>query len=105
MSSRRRSNVLVSLSVDGVSIEGVSEVLHTVYQHFRDHFKRTSNQRPDIGGLMFTTLSAVEGADLIKSFLLEEIKASIWDCDSFKCPGPDGINLGLFKDFLGFVED
>lgn len=104
MSSHRRSNALISLSVDGVSIEGVSEVRHTVYQHFRDHFKRTSNQRPDIGGLVFKTLSAVEGVDLIKPFLLEEIKAAIWECDSFKCPEPDGINLGFFKDFWDLLK-
>ena len=96
MSSRRCSNALVSLTMDGVSIEGVSEVRHTVYQHFRNHFKRTSNVRPDIGGLVFTSLSATEGAYLIKPFLLEEIKTAIWDYDSFKCPGPDGINLGFF---------
>jgi len=104
MSSRRRSNALVSLTVDGVSIEGVSEVRHTVYQHFKNHFKRTSNVRPDIGGLVFTSLSAAEGADLIKLFLLEEIKATIWDCNSFKCPGPDGINLGFFKDFWDMLK-
>jgi hypothetical protein len=44
---------------------------------FRDHFKRTSSLRPDIDGLLFTTLSEVEGADLIKPFLLEEIKAVV----------------------------
>jgi hypothetical protein len=40
-----------------------------------------------------------EGVDFIKPFLLEEIKAAIWDCDSYKCPGLDGINLGFFKEF------
>jgi len=99
MSSRRRSNALVSLIVDGVSIEGVSEVRHTVYQHFKHHFKKTANYRPNISGLLFKSLSVAEGADLIKPFLSEEIKAAIWDCDSFKCPGPDGIILGFFKDF------
>ena len=99
MSSRRRSNALVSLIEDGISIEGVSEVRNIVYQHFKHHFKKTTNYRPDISGLLFKSLSVMEGVDLIKPFLLEEIKAAIWDCDSFKCPGPDGINLGFFKDF------
>ena len=48
---------------------------------------------------MFNSISVTEGADLIKPFMLEEIKVAIWDCDSFKCPGLDGINLGFFKDF------
>lgn len=48
---------------------------------------------------MFKSLSDTEGAALIKPFLLDEIKAAIWDCDNYKCHGPDGINLGFYKDF------
>ncbi|GAU26327.1 hypothetical protein TSUD_56250 [Trifolium subterraneum] len=29
---------------------------------------------------------------------------AIWDCDSFKCPGPDGINIGLFTDFWDLTK-
>ncbi|PNX63424.1 cysteine-rich receptor-like protein kinase, partial [Trifolium pratense] len=28
-----------------------------------------------------------------------EVKSAVWDCDSFKSPGPDGINFGFIKDF------
>jgi len=72
---------------------------HAVYQYFKTHFQRSPVQRPDIGGLVFNSLAAAQGADLIKPFMLEEIKDAIWDCDSYKCPGPDAINLGFFKDF------
>jgi len=48
---------------------------------------------------VFNSISVAEGVDLIKPFQLKEVKDVIWDCDSFKCPGPDGINLGFFKDF------
>ena len=99
MLSRRRANSIITLLANGVNIEGVEPVRHTVFQHFHNHFKRNAQVRPDIGGLVFKSLSAENGADLIKHFLLEEIKAAVWDCDSFKCPGPDGINLGFFKDF------
>jgi len=27
------------------------------------------------------------------------LKAAVWDCDSFKSFGPDGIPLGFIKDF------
>lgn len=27
------------------------------------------------------------------------VKAVVWDCDSFKCPGPDGVNFGFIKQF------
>jgi len=75
-----------------------------VFHHFQNHFKRIPQARPDIGGLLFKSLSETEGADLIKPFLLEEIKAAIWDCDSFKCHRPDGINLGFFKVFLEVLK-
>jgi len=99
MSSRKRSNSIISLLVDGVNIEGVEPVRQTVFQHFHSHFKRSPQARPEIGGLVFNTLSVAERDDLIKPFLLAEIKAAVWDCDSFKCPGPDGVNLGFFKEF------
>jgi len=53
---------------------------------------------------VFKSLSVMKGADLIKPFLLEEIKAVVWECDNFKCPGPDGINLGFFKDFWEILK-
>jgi hypothetical protein len=53
---------------------------------------------------VFKSLSEMEGAALIKPFILEQIKATIWDCDSYKCPGPDGINLGFFKDFWDVLK-
>jgi len=99
MSSRKSLNSIISLSADGVQIDGVDAVRQTVFQHFHDHFQRRLHVRPTIGGLMFKSLSDTEGAALIKPFILEEIKAAIWDCDSYKCLGPDGINLGFFKGF------
>jgi hypothetical protein len=104
MSSRKRSNSIISLLADCVTIEGVEPVWQTVFQHFQNHFKRIPQTRPDIDGLVFNTLSVAEGADLTKPFLLAEIKAAVWDCDSFRCPGPDGINLGFFKDFWEILK-
>ncbi|GAU34874.1 hypothetical protein TSUD_19540 [Trifolium subterraneum] len=44
-------------------------------------------------------LNQVESGSLIKPFSEAEVRATVWDCDSFKSPGPDGINFGFFKDF------
>jgi hypothetical protein len=41
----------------------------------------------------------VEGSSLTKPFSELEVKEAVWDCDSFKSPGPDGVNFGFFKDF------
>jgi len=104
MSSRRRSNVIVSIYVDGEQIEGVQEVRNDDFDHFSRHFKRVDVERPCLRKMVVKSLSNEEGADLIKPFLLDEIKETMWDYDSFKSPGPDGINLGFFKRFLGYDE-
>ena len=81
-------------------MELILKVWNLCVKRFFNIFIITCQQaRPYIGGLVFKSLSAADGANLIKLFLLEEIKAAVWECDSFKCPSPDGINLGLFKDF------
>ncbi|MCI69491.1 endonuclease/exonuclease/phosphatase family protein [Trifolium medium] len=36
---------------------------------------------------------------MTKPFLAAEVKAAVWDCDSLKCPGPNGISFGFIKDF------
>jgi hypothetical protein len=51
--------------------------------------------------LVFKQLNLVESGTLTRPFLEAEVKAAVWDCDSFKSPGPDGVNFGFFKDFWG----
>jgi len=29
----------------------------------------------------------------------------VWDCDNFKCPGPDGISLGFIKKIWDMLKD
>ena len=44
-------------------------------------------------------MSYAEGRSLILPFTEAEVKVAVWDCDSFKSPGPDGVNIGFIKDF------
>ncbi|GAU16594.1 hypothetical protein TSUD_233460 [Trifolium subterraneum] len=104
MSSRRQSNTIGSLIVEGRTIDKVPEVRQAVFHHFSHHFHKTLYHRPDISGLMFKSLTAEDSDGLVQPFLLEEIKEAVWDCDSFKCPGPDGINIGFLKDFWDLLK-
>jgi hypothetical protein len=52
-----------------------------------------------VENLEFNRLSMAECSSLTKPFSEAKVKATIWDYDSFKSPGPDGINFGFFKDF------
>jgi len=105
LASRRRRNSLCSIVVDGVLVEGVQPVRNVVCSHFANHFRAQRAARPGIGHLQFRQLSCMEGGSLIKPFFVNEFKAVVWDCDSFKSPGPDAINLGFIKDFWVEMKD
>jgi len=36
---------------------------------------------------------------------MEEVKNAVWEIDSFKCLGPDGVNFGFIKEFWGDMKD
>jgi len=80
-------------------VEGVKGVSGAVFDHFRNHFKSLVDFRPSVDDLAFKVISIEEGSSLTNLFSEEEVKCAIWDCDSFKISGPDGVNLGFFKDF------
>lgn len=105
MSSRRRHNALCSISVDGVVVEGVQPIRTAVYTHFADHFQAINVERPSVANLNFRSLSVSEGGILIKPFSVQEIREAVWDCDSDKSPGPDGITFGFIKEFWLDMKD
>jgi len=101
MSSRKRRNAIPFFLVNGVLVEGVDNVRGAVYSHFQED----RVDRPTMEALNFRRLTHNEGIGLIKSFSVEEVKAAVWDCDNFKCPGPDGISLGFIKKIWDMLKD
>jgi hypothetical protein len=91
--------------VDGVRVEGVNPVRQAVFYHFSSHFRASNTARPSVEDFQFRTLSYMEGGSLVKPFSVEEVKAALWDCDSYKSPGPDGINFGFLKEFWLELRD
>lgn len=75
MSSQRRLNAIISNNVNGVHIEGVEGVRNTIFQHFQSHFIEVMLSRSGVGDLSFKTISMENGANLIRPFVLKEIKA------------------------------
>ena len=92
---RRCSNTLVSIVVDGAVVEGVQPVRRAVFDHFSAHFQATGAPRPAVDYLVFRTLTYAKVGGLTRPFSKEEIKVAVWDCDSFKSHGPDGVNFGF----------
>ncbi|CAJ2678325.1 unnamed protein product [Trifolium pratense] len=99
LASRHRRNALSVIQVEGVTIEGVEPIRQAVFSHFESHFRASNVDRPGVEDLQFKRLNHVEYGSLIKPFTEAEVKSAVWDCDSFKSPGPDGINFGFIKDF------
>jgi hypothetical protein len=104
LASRRRGNTISSIQVDGAIIEGVHPIRQAVFSHFESHFKARRVDRPGVENLAFKQLNQVACGSLTRPFLEAEVKEAVWDCDSFKSLGPDGVNFGFFKDFWEEVK-
>jgi exonuclease III len=105
MSRRQRRNSLHVIHVDGVSVGGVQNIRTAVLNHFANHYRAHDVVRPGIDGLNFRKLSGAHAGNLVRPFTVEEVKQAVWDCDSFKSPGPGGINVGFIKDFWHELKD
>ncbi|KAK2449150.1 hypothetical protein QL285_008374 [Trifolium repens] len=99
LTSRRRGNAISVIQVDGATLEGVVPIRQAVFSHFAGHFKALNVERPGCDNLNFKQLTLLQSGGLTKPFTEAEVKAAVWDCDSFKSPGPDVINFGFYKDF------
>jgi hypothetical protein len=104
MSNRMRRNAASSFLVNGVMVEGVDNVCGAIYSNFSSHFQSRVEEWPSMQGLHFRSLSHAEGGGLVKLFSLEEVKVTVWDCDNYKCPGPDGISFGFIKEFWDLLK-
>jgi hypothetical protein len=93
------------VSVNGVNVEGVQNIREAVYNHFSSHYKSSGTSRPSIDGLQFRQLSYTEAGSLTRLFTLEEVKQAVWDCDSYKSPGPDGVHFRFIKQFWDILKD
>ncbi|PNX58703.1 cysteine-rich receptor-like protein kinase, partial [Trifolium pratense] len=105
LASRRRRNALSVIQVDGVTLEGVNPIRQAVFSHFESHFQAPNVDRPGVDDLQFKRLDPMEIGGLTKPFSETEVKLAVWDCDSYKSPGPDGINFGFIKDFWTELRD
>jgi len=105
MSSRRRANSIFSLTLDGAIVDGVKGILGLVFNHFSSHFQYVAAERPNIENLNFNMLNIGQCGELTKPFSVEEVKEAVWDCDSFKNPGPYDVNMGFVKDLWSKLRD
>lgn len=94
---RRKINELLSLNFDGVFVEGLDPLRDKIRGYFENHFMGNEWARPFVGNVNFPSLGEAENILLTVQFSEEEIKAAVWDCGSYKRPGPDGVTFAFIK--------
>lgn len=76
-----------------------------MFSHFSNQYKARRTERANMADLHFNSLSYRESNSLVKPFSVEEVKAAVWECDNFKCPGPVGVTFGFIKDFWNILSN
>ncbi|MCH99751.1 endonuclease/exonuclease/phosphatase family protein [Trifolium medium] len=93
------ANVIHCIDKERVLLEEVKDIKEEIFSHFQNQYRWRIQTGPRMDNQVFKQVSEEEGELLIKNFSEEEIKKVVWDCDSEKSPGPDGISLGFIKIF------
>ncbi|GAU50237.1 hypothetical protein TSUD_194720 [Trifolium subterraneum] len=103
-SRRRRRNQLVALKDGEHWIQGVEEIKGFVKNYFENNFKERWEDRPNLNGIQFQSLSEEDNMLLMAPFTVEEVREAIWCSDGNKCPGSDGFNFNFLKACLEIIK-
>ena len=104
INSRRRSNCLNGVKVDGVWKDEPAEVKEEVRRFFSKRFQEADFDRPTLDGIPFNTIDVQQNVMLVERFQEEEIRRAVWSCGSDKSPGPDGLNFKFIKQFWEVIK-
>ncbi|GAU13743.1 hypothetical protein TSUD_82520 [Trifolium subterraneum] len=76
---------------------GVDEIKGFVKNFFENNFKERWENRPNLNGVPFSSLSETDNLLLLAPFSIDEVREVIWSSDGNTCPGPDGFNFNFLK--------
>ncbi|XP_058726028.1 uncharacterized protein LOC131597340 [Vicia villosa] len=93
---RRRENEILALEVNGNMLKGAGEIKNAIVEHFKNHFS-VRGVRPILENMHFKRINETAVNELIQAFSEDKIRKAVWECDSTKSPGPDGVNFGFVK--------
>ena len=94
---RRARNKLHGVFVNNKWCDSKEEVKDKVCEFFEERFSRNDSCQVRLDKVEFNSISEADNEMLIGEFSEEEVRASIWGCDSSKSPGLDGFNFGFIK--------
>ncbi|XP_058726407.1 uncharacterized protein LOC131597748 [Vicia villosa] len=105
MKEKRSFNHLGPIATARGMAVSVEEVREAVFNHFRDKFVESEENRPLLEGGEFKSISGEMAANLEKPFLEDEIKEAVWSCGGDKCSGPNGYSFLFIKKCWDFIKD
>nr|GEX42100.1 RNA-directed DNA polymerase, eukaryota, reverse transcriptase zinc-binding domain protein [Tanacetum cinerariifolium] len=100
---KRRHIVIKGVLIDGEWIENPSWVKTKFYNHYANRFSAPDWTRTPFEGQFPNLLDIEQSCDLEIEVTNEEIKRAVWDCGSYKSPGPNGFTFEFFKMFWSIV--
>lgn len=103
VNKRRKNNEILLLEVNRRNITKVEEIKNAVFEHFLSYFA-ARGVRPTPDNLHVKSLEDEQSYDLVKEFTEAEIWRAVWEFDSSKSPGPDGVNFGFVEDFWEYIK-
>ncbi|PNX72998.1 cysteine-rich receptor-like protein kinase [Trifolium pratense] len=75
-----------------------------VVDHFQKQFS-AKGARPIPANMSFKCIENEIKDDMVREFSEEEVRKAVWECESTKSPGPDGVNFGFVKEFWEDMKD
>lgn len=95
---RRAKNSIKRLKWKGKITSDPKEIKKAIFEHIRDCFaSRNFDKIFQVLHVVPKKISDEDNELLIKPPSKEEVELALWDCNSDKAPGPDGMNAGVLK--------
>ncbi|XP_021980825.1 uncharacterized protein LOC110876976 [Helianthus annuus] len=97
INSNISTNRLNGLMIGGEWITYPLSIKESLYEFFKHQFSEPMTVRPGMVCSGIATISGSEATMLERPFIVEEIKAAVWECEGDRAPGPNGFNFKFIK--------
>ncbi|XP_025684849.1 uncharacterized protein [Arachis hypogaea] len=96
-SARRRNNRIESLVLNGRLVRNQARIKIAVQDFYKSLYHQEASPRVTFRDGLVNRLEREEAETLETLPSVEEVKETVWDCESSKAPGSDGYNMYFIK--------
>nr|GEY85284.1 hypothetical protein [Tanacetum cinerariifolium] len=90
--------------VDGTWIDNLNRVKRGFFDHFNARFCQPGHKDATIQMEFPKKLLDEEIREIKCDVTNDEIKRAVWDCGTYKAPGPNGFTFGFFRRFWDLIK-